>query len=79
MRNYFEYKRNIKGYKMDATTNSYIVQYKKLNGKEKKVFENKLLRLISEYRLTAIKSRGFVAYYCHQEANSIERAMRYTG
>ena len=36
-----------------------------------------LNKIVSDYRLTAIKSRGLVRQICHQNANQIEKSLQW--
>jgi hypothetical protein len=38
-------------------------------------YERATNRLISEYRLTAMKSHGFIRQFCNQKANELEKKL----
>lgn len=61
---------------MDTSMIRYIKTHGRDNDKSYQYIRF-LNKMVSDYRLTAIKSHGLVRQICHQNANQIEKSLQW--
>lgn len=59
---------------MDSAAFRYIEENYDVRSRK---YERAINRMISEYRLMALKNRGFIRQWCNQRANELEKKLHF--